>query len=165
MEARQKLITEAKPNQVINDAIKGYKARKEVIQLREQKQLKEEQAKEQAGKVITKAAQKYRANKEKKAWVQKAKAVLEAEIASLQEEMKAGSRPQKEPKSSVKSKAISKAFESVTDFWLADTTKEAAKQGKKDTRQAKKDSQKDAEDKLSAKAKALQERRKQLEAQ
>jgi hypothetical protein len=174
-EAQRNLEKEAATT--LGKAFKENKARKEVRKLFEEAYIdkidadnreikkQEEQAEEQAGKVITKAAQKYQAMKKKKALEKRIKQALEAEIASLQEEMKGGSRPQKEPKSSVKSKAISKAFESVTDFWLADTTKEAAKQAKKDARQAKKDAQKDTEDKLSARAKALQERRKLLEAQ
>ena len=106
---------------------------------------------------------RYQAIKQKKAWEKRTKETLEAEILALEQEMQ-GISPQKEPKTSVKSKAIQKAMESVTNFWLADTTKEAAKQAKKDARQAKKDAQKEAEDKLSAKTKALQDRRKQLEA-
>ena len=229
MEARQKLIAEAKPKEVINDAIKGYKARKEARQLKEQKQLKDEKAqlikgmrerlvaaglrkdtkteaevnaeiktllqqkkagvtlsgalkghnarkearklqelkeeqaqKEKAGKVITKAAQRYQAKKEKKAWEKRTKETLEAEIAALQEEMKAGSRQLREP--STKSKGINKALGSIKDFWLADMSQEEARQARKDARQAKKDAQKEAEDKLSAKAKALQDKRTQLEA-
>ena len=145
-------------------ALKGYKARKEVRQLQEAQIRREEEAqKEQAGKVITKAMTRYQATKQKKAWEKRTKETLEAEILALKQEIQ-GISPQKEPKTSVKSKAIQKAMESVTDFWLADTVKEAAKQGKKDAKQAKKDAQKEAEDKLSAKSKALQERRKQLEA-
>ncbi len=75
-----------------------------------------------------------------------------------------GISPQKEPKTSVKSKAINKAMESITNYWVSDTVKADAKQAKKDVKQAKKDVQKEAENKLSAKSKALQERRKQLEA-
>jgi hypothetical protein len=127
-------------------------------------ELKEEKVqKEQAGKVITKAMTRYQATKQKKAWEKRTKETLEAEILALEQEMQ-GISPQKEPKTSVKSKAIQKAMGSLTDFWLADTVKEAAKQSKKDAKQAKKDAQKEAEDKLSAKSKALQERRKQLEA-
>jgi hypothetical protein len=230
LQARQKLIAEAKPKEAISDAIKGYKARKELKELRKLKEeqlliekeqkdirkrlaevgfrsdartkaevdadikaimqeqksakllvgalkghnarkearrlqeLKEEKVqKEQAGKVITKAMTRYQATKQKKAWEKRTKETLEAEILALEQEMQ-GISPQKEPKTSVKSKAIQKAMGSLTDFWLADTVKEAAKQSKKDAKQAKKDAQKEAEDKLSAKSKALQERRKQLEA-
>ena len=94
--------------------------------------------------------------------MQKTKETLQAEIAALQEEMKAGSRQLREP--STKSKGINKALGSIKDFWLADMTQEEARQARIDARQAKKDAQKEAEDKLSAKSKALQERRKQLEA-
>ena len=155
--------TEAERNAEIKlvGALKGYKARKEARRLQE---LKEEQSqKEQAGKVITKAMTRYQAIKQKKAWEKRTKETLEAEILALEQEMQ-GISPQKEPKTSVKSKAIQKAMGSITDFWLADTVKEAAKQSKKDAKQAKKDAQKEVEDKLSAKTKALQERRKQLEA-
>jgi len=162
LEAREKLIAEAKPKEVINDVIKGYKARKEARQLREQKQLKEEQAKEQeeeqVGKLLTKGMIRYQAIKDKKALNKLIKQALEAEIDILQEELKAGSREPRQPSS--KSKGINKAMESLKDFWKKDTTEEAAKQAKKDAKKAKKE----AEDKLSAKAKALQDKRKQLEA-
>ena len=93
----------------------------------------------------------------------KLKADLEAEIAKLQEELKAGS-PQKEPKSSSKSKGINKAMASVKDFWQKEMTQEEARQARRDAKQAKKDAQQKTEDTLAAKAKALQDRRKQLEA-
>jgi len=53
---------------------------------------------------------------------------------------------------------------SIKDFWKADMTKEEARQARKDARQAKKDAQQKTEDKLAAKAKALREKRAQLEA-
>jgi chromosome segregation ATPase len=117
---------------------------------------------EQAGKVITKAAQRYRANKERKAWVQKAKTDLEAEIAKLQEELQAGSPQPKQP--SAKSKAVSKAMASIKDFWKKDMTQEEARQARKDAREAKNDALKKTEDNLAAKTKALKDKRKQLEA-
>ena len=177
LEARQKLIAEAKPKEVINDAIKGYKARKEAIQLREQKQLKEEQANEReeeiliekqkafskAKKLLTKGMIRYKAMKDKKAWVQKAKADLEAAIDAV--EVKVISQSQEEPNSSEKSKRIKKAFESITDFWISDTLKEAAIQAKKDEKQAKKNARKEAEDNIGAKSKALRDRRLLLESQ
>ena len=92
--------------------------------------------------------------------VQKLKADLEAEIAKLQDELKAGS-PQ--PRMATK-KAISEAMASVKDFWKKDMTEEEARQARKDARQAKKDAQQKTEDKLAAKAKALREKREQLEA-
>ena len=173
LEARQKLIAEAKPKEVINDAIKGYKARKEAIQLREQKQLKEEQANEReeeiliekqkafskAKKLLTKGMIRYKAMKDKKAWVQKAKADLEAAIDAVEVKVI------KEPNSSEKSKKIKKAFESITDFWISDTLKEAAIQAKKDEKQAKKNARKEAEDNIGAKSKALRDRRLLLESQ
>jgi hypothetical protein len=131
--------SEKKAGTALSRVLRGHNARKEARQLKEEARIDKIDAdnreirkeKEKAGKVITKAAQRYQANKEKKAWVQKAKADLEAEIAALQEEMKGGSRPQKETKSSVKSKVINKAFESITDYWLADTTKEAKTEAEK----------------------------------
>ena len=238
-EARQKLIAEAKPKEVINDAIKGYKARKEARQLKEQKQLKDEEAQlkrelrerlvaagwrkdtkteaevnaeiktllqqkkagvtlsgalkghnarkearklqegkridkldedirkkreqqEQAGKVITTAAKRYRANKEKKALEKKIKEALEAEIDAL-----GFIKLQKEPTTSErkKSERIKKSMESLKDFWLADTTKEAAKQAKKDVRQAKKKAQQEAEDRIGVKSQALRDKRLLLESQ
>ena len=177
MEARQKLIAEAKPKEVINDAIKGYKARKEAIQLREQKQLKEEQANEReeeiliekqkalekAEKLLTKGMKRYKAIKEKKAWEKKAKEALEAAIDAI--EAKVISQSQEEPNPSEKSKRIKKAFESITDFWISDTLKEAAIQAKKDEKQAKKNAQREAEDSIGAKSKALRDRRLLLESQ
>ena len=177
LEARQKLIAEAKPKEVINDAIKGYKARKEAIQLREQKQLKEEQANEReeeiliekqkafskAKKLLTKGMIRYKAMKDKKAWEKKAKEALEAAIDAV--EVKVISQSQEEPNSSEKSKRIKKAFESITDFWISDTLKEAAIQAKKDEKQAKKNARKEAEDNIGAKSKALRDRRLLLESQ
>jgi colicin import membrane protein len=175
-EAQRNLEKEAATT--LGKAFKENKARKEVRKLFEEAYIdkidadnreikkQEEQAEEQAGKVITKAAQKYQAMKKKKALEKRIKQALEAEIASLQEELQAGSREPRQPSS--KSKAISKAFESVTDFWLSDTTKEAkaeaARQARRDAKEAKKDAQKKIEDNLTAKAKALQDKRKQLEA-
>jgi UDP-3-O-[3-hydroxymyristoyl] glucosamine N-acyltransferase len=91
----EKIMKENKAAKLLTRAVKGRNARKELRELKELSETKQVQE-EQAGKVITKAAQRYRANKEKKALVQKLKADLEAEIAKLQEELKAGS-PQKEP--------------------------------------------------------------------
>ena len=177
LEARQKLIAEAKPKEVINDAIKGYKARKEAIQLREQKQLKEEQANEReeeiliekqkafskAKKLLTKGMIRYKAMKDKKAWEKKAKEALEEAIDAV--ELKVISQSQEEPNPSEKSKRIKKAFESITDFWISDTLKEAAIQAKKDEKQAKKNARKEAEDNIGAKSKALRDRRLLLESQ
>jgi hypothetical protein len=129
-------------------------------QIRQERKQKK-QAEEQAGKVITKAAQRYQANKQKKAWVQKAKTDLEAEIAKLQEDLEAGSRPQ--PRMAT-SKVINKAMASIKDFWQKEMTQEEARQARRDARKAKKEAQQKTEDKLAAKAKALQDRRKQLEA-
>ncbi len=117
---------------------------------------------EQAGKVITKAAQRYRANKERKTWVQKAKTDLEAEIAKLQEEFQAGSPQPKQP--SAKSKAVIKAMASIKDFWKKDMTQEETRQARKDARETKKDTLKKTEDNLTTKTKALNDKRKQLEA-
>ena len=177
LEARQKLIAEAKPKEVINDAIKGYKARKEAIQLREQKQLKEEQANEReeeiliekqkafskAKKLLTKGMIRYKAMKDKKAWEKKAKEALEEAIDAV--ELKVISQSQEEPNPSEKSKRIKKAFESITDFWISDTLKEAAIQAKKDEKQAKKNARKEAENSIGAKSKALRDRRLLLESQ
>jgi hypothetical protein len=157
----EKIMKENKAAKLLSRAVKGRNARKE---LKERKELNEVMLaqEEQAGKVITKAAQRYQATKKKKAEQKRIKETLEAEIAKLQEELKAGSPQPKE--SSAKSKAISKAMESVQQFWQKDMSQEAARQARKDAREAKKDAQKEAEDKLSAKSKALQEKRKQLEA-
>jgi hypothetical protein len=158
----EKIMKENKAAKLLTRAVKGRNARKE---LRELKELEAKQViqEEQAGKVITKAAQRYQANKQKKALEKKLKADLEAEIAKLQEELKAGS-PQKEPKSSSKSKGINKAMASVKDFWQKEMTQEEERQARRDARKAKKDAQQKTEDTLAAKAKALQDRRKQLEA-
>ena len=158
----EKIMKESRSAQLITRAVKGRNARKELKELKELEAIQVNQE-EQAGKVITKAAQKYQEKKRKKAWVQKAKADLEAEIAKLQEELKAGS-PQKEPKSSSKSKGINKAMASVKDFWQKEMTQEEARQARRDAKRAKKDAQQKTEDTLAAKAKALQDRRKQLEA-
>ena len=56
-------------------------------------------------------------------------------------------------------------MESTKDFWLADTTKEAAKQAKKDVRQAKKKAQQEAEDRIGVKSQALRDKRLLLESQ
>jgi hypothetical protein len=160
----KKVMQESNSAKLLSRALKGHNARKEARELQEEKLLIEKQkAEEQAGKVISKAAQRYQATKKKKAEQKRIKETLEAEIAALQEEMKAGSRQQKEPKSSEKSKRINKALGSIKDFWLADTTQEAARQDRRDAREAKKDAQKKTEDNLTAKAKALQDKRKQLE--
>jgi hypothetical protein len=205
-ETRQKLITEAKSKEVINDAIKGYKARKEASQLKEEgmkelrelkqaKQLREEQADEieeevliekqkafsNAKKLLTRGMIRYKAMKDKKAWEKKAKETLEAAIDAM--ELKVISQSQEEPNPSEKSQRIKKAFESITDFWLADTLKEAAIQAKKDEKkakkkakeedearkkdekQAKKKAQEEAEARIGLKSQALREKREQLEAQ
>ena len=155
----EKIMKESRSAQLITRAVKGRNARKELRELRELEAIQVNQE-EQAGKVITKAAQKYQEKKRKKAWVQKAKADLEAEIAKLQDELKAGSR---EPRMAT-SKVINKALESVKDFWQKEMTQEEARQARRDARKAKQDAQQKTEDKLAAKAKALQDRRKQLEA-
>jgi len=155
----QEIMKERKSAQLINRAVKGRNARKELKELKELDEAKQVQE-EQAGKVITKAAQRYQEKKRKKALVEKLKADLEAEIAKLKEELKAG-RPQ--PKMATK-KVLSQAMESVKDFWKKDMTDEEARQARKDARQAKKDAQQKTEDKLAAKAKALREKRAQLEA-
>ena len=140
----KKIMKENKAAKLLTRAVKGRNARKE---LRELKELEAKQViqEEQAGKVITKAAQRYQANKQKKALEKKLKADLEAEIAKLQEELKAGS-PQKEPKSSSKSKAINKAMASVKDFWQKDMTQDEERQARRDARKAKKDAQQKTED-------------------
>jgi chromosome segregation ATPase len=170
--AQRKLEQEAATT--LGKAFKENKARKEVRKLFEEahidqltEQIRQErkqkkQDEEQAGKVITKAAQRYQANKQKKAWVQNAKAELEAEIAKLQEELQAGSREPRQPSS--KSKAVNKAMASIQQFWQEDMTQEEARQARRDARQAKQNAQKKTEDNLAAKAKALQDKRKQLEA-
>ena len=56
-------------------------------------------------------------------------------------------------------------MESIKDFWLADTTKEAAKQAKKDVRQAKKNARQEAEDRIGVKSQALKDKRLLLESQ
>jgi len=99
--------------------------------------------------------------KDKKAWEKKAKEALEAAIDAV--EVKVISQSQEEP--SEKSKRIKKAFESITQFWITDTLREAAIQAKKDARQAKKDARKEAEDNVGAKSKALRDRRLLLESQ
>ena len=53
---------------------------------------------------------------------------------------------------------------SIKDFWQKEMTQEEERQARRDARKAKKDAQQKTEDKLAAKAKALQDRRKQLEA-
>ena len=106
---------------------------------------------------------RYKAIKEKKAWEKKAKEALEAAIDTV--EVKVISQSQEEPNSSEKSKRIKKAFESITDFWISDTLKEAAIQAKKDEKQAKKNARKEAEDNIGAKSKALRDRRLLLESQ
>jgi hypothetical protein len=108
----EKIMKESRSAQLITRAVKGRNARKELKELKELEAIQVNQE-EQAGKVITKAAQKYQEKKRKKAWIQKAKADLEAEIAKVQDELKAGSR---EPRMAT-SKVINKAFESVKDFW------------------------------------------------
>ncbi|MBJ7429516.1 MAG: hypothetical protein JHD28_11260, partial [Bacteroidia bacterium] len=173
----KQIIQESESAKLLTRAMQTRNARKEAKKLQEEKENKrldqlnqqimtereqKKQAKEQAGKVITKAMTTYKANKEKKALVQKMKEALQAEIATLQEELKAGSREQKEP--SAKSKGINKALESIKDFWLADTTQEEQRQARKDKRQALRDAQKETEDNLAAKIKALTDKRKQLEA-
>jgi hypothetical protein len=158
----EKIMKESRSAKLLTRAVKGRNARKELKELKELSEAKQVQE-EQAGKVITKAAQRYQASKQKKALEKKLKADLEAEIAKLQEELKAGS-PQKEPKSSSKSKGINKAMASVKDFWQKEMTQEEARQARRDARKAKKDAQQKTEDTLAAKAKALQDRRKQLEA-
>ena len=155
----EKIMKESRSAQLITRAVKGRNARKELRELRELEAIQVNQE-EQAGKVITKAAQKYQEKKRKKAWVQKAKADLEAEIAKLQDELKAGS-PQ--PRMAT-SKVINKALESVKDFWQKEMTQEEARQARRDARKVRQDDQQKTEDKLTAKAKALQDRRKQLEA-
>ena len=155
----EKIMKESQSAKLLTRAVKGRNARKELKQLKELEAIQVNQE-EQAGKVITKAAQKYQEKKRKKAWIQKAKADLEAEIAKLQDELKAGSR---EPRMAT-SKVINKALESVKDFWQKEMTQEEARQARRDARKAKQDAQQKTEDKLAAKAKALQDRRKQLEA-
>jgi hypothetical protein len=155
----QEIMKERKSAQLINRAVKGRNARKELKELKELEAIQVNQE-EQAGKVITKAAQRYQEKKRKKALVEKLKADLEAEIAKLKEELKAG-RPQ--PKMATK-KVLSEAMESLKYFWKKDMTEEEARQARKDARQAKKDAQQKTEDKLAAKAKALRDKRKQLEA-
>jgi hypothetical protein len=157
----------------LGKVFKENKARKEVRKLFEEahidqldEQIRQErkqkkQAEEQAGKVITKAVQRYRANKERKAWVQKAKTDLEAEIAKLQEELQAGSREPRQP--SATGKVINKAMASIKDFWQKEMTQEEERQGRRDARKAEQNAQKKTEDNLAAKAKALQDKRKQLE--
>ena len=157
----EKIMKESRSAQLITRAVKGRNARKELKELKELEAIQVNQE-EQAGKVITKAAQRYQEKKRKKAWVQKAKADLEAEIAKLQDELKAGSREPRQP--SATGKVINKAFESVKDFWQKEMTQEEARQARRDARKAKQDAQQKTEDKLAAKAKALQDRRKQLEA-
>ena len=106
---------------------------------------------------------RYKAMKDKKAWEKKAKETLEAAIDAV--ELKVISQSQEEPNPSEKSERIKKAFESITDFWLADTLKEAAIQAKKDEKQAKKNARKEAEDNIGAKSKSLRDRRLLLESQ
>ena len=167
------LLQQKKAGVTLSGALKGHNARKEARKLQEEERIdkldedirKKRELQKQAGKVITKAAQRYRTNKEKKALEKKIKEALEAEIDVLQQEINGIRRPEKEQKTSEKSKRISKAMESIKDFWSSDTTKEAAAEAAKKAKQAKKDAKKEAEDKLTAKAKALQERRKLLEAQ
>jgi hypothetical protein len=171
----QEIINQNKAAKLLSSAVKGIGARKELRELKELSEAKQVQEKKridkidednrnkiQAGKVITKAAQRYQANKQKKALTKKLKADLEAEIAKLEEELKAGSPEPRQP--SAKSKGLNKAMESVKDFWKKDMSQEAARQDRKDTRQAKRDAQKEAEYNLTAKAKALQDKRNQLEA-
>jgi hypothetical protein len=167
--------------------LKGYNERKEVRQLKEQARIdkidadnreikkQEEQANEReeevliekqkafskAKKLLTKGMIRYKAMKDKKAWEKKAKEALEAAIDAV--EVKVISQSQEEP--SEKSKRIKKAFESITQFWITDTLREAAIQAKKDARQAKKDARKEAEDNVGAKSKALRDRRLLLESQ
>ena len=168
----KKVIQESNSAQLLTRALKGHNARKEVKELQEKRidQLDQEtrtkraeiaQKKEKAGEVMTKAAQRYLATKQKKAEVKKIKQALEAEIEALQEEMKAGSRELREP--SAKSKRINKALASLKDFWSEDMTQEQARQARIDARQAKRDDQKKAEDNLAVKIKALKDKRKQLE--
>jgi hypothetical protein len=160
------------------DARKQFDEIKRIANL-DKDNLKKRELQEQAGKVITKAAQRYQANKEKKAWVKKAKEALEAEIDALgiklQKERLPGSSqvPAKSsetrsvPTTSEKEKSerINKAMESLKDFWLADTTKEVLKQVKKDEKKAKKKTQEEAETRIGVKTQALREKREQLEAQ
>jgi hypothetical protein len=129
----------------------------------EQILIEKQKAFSKAKKLLTKGMIRYKAMKEKKAWVQKAKADLEAAIDAV--EVKVISQSQEEPNSSEKSKKIKKAFESITDFWISDTLKEAAIQAKKDEKQAKKNARKEAEDNIGAKSKTLRDRRLLLESQ
>jgi hypothetical protein len=188
---KEKLVSAGLKKDIRGDAgktlsatLKALDARKQFDEIKrianlDKDNLKKRELQEQAGKVITKAAQRYQANKEKKAWVKKAKEALEAEIDALgiklQKERLPGSSqvPAKSsetrsvPTTSEKEKSerIKKAMESLKDFWLADTTKEALKQAKKDERQTKKKAQEEAEARIGVKSQALREKREQLEAQ
>jgi hypothetical protein len=61
----EKIIKENRSAKLLSRAVKGRNARKELRELKELSEVKQVQE-EQAGKVITKAAQRYRANKERK---------------------------------------------------------------------------------------------------
>jgi hypothetical protein len=66
-------MKESRSAKLLSRAVKGRNARKELRELRELSEVKQVQE-EQAGKVITKAAQRYQANKQKKALEKKLKA-------------------------------------------------------------------------------------------